>query len=172
MNQDIIKNYYALQQCYFDGDLTKAQFENHRHSIIKDSGFKDRLEFIFAIHEYQTQAIKQRKLQQSSIVYRYLYTQTFKNPCQKSVDAFLSKFSTRFNTLGIVTCHYSVEHPESNIHVHMVINSTKMIKKDRLKSYNKYGFIDLKRLKTQADEIRAMTYINKENKSSLLNSGA
>lgn len=95
----------------------------------------------------------------------YIYFTTFtwnpKEPQEKLKELIITVLPYR-KALCITRFTYTEEHTDSNYHIHAIIYTSKPLKKDRMKNYEKYGKINHQPCKSEAD---AFTYINKENPS-------
>lgn len=94
--------------------------------------------------------------------YKYFITFTAKQGVSREklveVQELIAK---RQEKLSIIFQEYTIEHEDSNVHVHMYLETKKPCPKNRFKHYERNGLIDYKTVKDR-DEGDIRSYIRKE----------
>jgi len=93
----------------------------------------------------------------------YMYTFTLKPEADKvRAKEYIESIANRQENLNIRELAYCIEHPDTNMHFHVLIGSTRALRVDAFKQYQKnYGFVQRSR-KIGSTSIQIADYISKD----------
>jgi len=120
------------------------------------------IDWLSAFHKSRIAFLKKRHT-----VYKYMVTFTTRPDTKEGSLEFLETQANR-ECLGITHFEYTVEHPDSNLHYHVLIHTTKPLLKSSFKWWiQNRGTIDITKV-TPGTEGNTLSYLNKESKSKIL----
>ncbi len=100
-------------------------------------------------------------------LYKYLLTFTKKPDIEnEKVLQSVHNLAGRSHTLGIQKLMFTEEHIDSNYHIHVYLETSKPLAKDRLTSYERFGHIDRQVAKGTLADVEC--YLGKENDMTIL----
>lgn len=136
---EILSNPTLAYDIFDDDNLAplgvpRSQIEEAMERCISQPWYQ---EFVKGYLQYTKSKPKKKEVKR----YAYQYTQTLnKQHSLEDLYKIISALENRAKTLGVIKMTHVIEHPDSNPHFHMVIETTKPMKKNRITCYAKYGF--------------------------------
>jgi len=103
---------------------------------------------------------RQKKSRHHYEGYKYLLTFTRNPNSRYSIQEWLKRIKKEIIRRSFSEQHCSLEHPDTNIHIHAVVNSNKPIAKSLFKVFSRdYGYVDVRRINIDNG---VLDYIQKE----------